>query len=38
MLEELEILMPCDVQNPMLGQNGAAYIFGPQKGAKPEEL
>lgn len=22
----------------MLGINGAAYIFGPQKGAKPEDL
>lgn len=30
--------MPCDVQNQMLGPNGAAYIFGPQKGAKPEDL
>jgi glycerate kinase len=37
-LDKLEILMPCDVQNPMLGLNGAAYVFGPQKGAKPEDL
>ncbi len=30
--------MPCDVQNAMLGPKGAAYVFGPQKGAKPEDL
>jgi glycerate kinase len=23
----------CDVENPLFGKNGAAYIFGPQKGA-----
>jgi glycerate kinase len=23
----------CDIDNPMYGENGAAYIFGPQKGA-----
>jgi glycerate kinase len=26
----------CDVNNPLHGENGAAYIFGPQKGATPE--
>nr|WP_066310740.1 glycerate kinase [Bacillus sp. FJAT-29814] len=26
----------CDVHNPLYGTNGAAYIFGPQKGATPE--
>jgi glycerate kinase len=30
-----EILTMCDVNNPLLGKNGAAYIFGPQKGADP---
>ena len=30
--------MPCDVKNPLLGFNGAAYVFGPQKGAKIEDL
>lgn len=29
MLDELEIIMPCDVTNPMLGPKGAAYVFGP---------
>jgi glycerate kinase len=26
----------CDVDNPLLGENGAASVFGPQKGATPE--
>ena len=25
----------CDVRNPLLGPNGAAAVFGPQKGAAP---
>jgi glycerate kinase len=25
----------CDVDNPLLGENGAAKVFGPQKGATP---
>ncbi|MEF9939802.1 MAG: glycerate kinase [Clostridium sp.] len=28
----------CDVTNPLCGINGATYIYGPQKGAKPEQL
>ncbi|MGD0077851.1 MAG: glycerate kinase [Sedimentisphaerales bacterium] len=26
----------CDVENPLVGSNGAARVFGPQKGATPE--
>ena len=26
----------CDVDNPLLGPDGATYTFGPQKGATPE--
>ena len=26
----------CDVDNPLIGDNGASTIFGPQKGATPE--
>jgi glycerate 2-kinase len=26
----------CDVNNPLYGTNGAAYIYGPQKGATPD--
>jgi glycerate 2-kinase len=28
----------CDVRNPLLGPRGAARVFGPQKGASPEQV
>ncbi len=28
----------CDVENPLYGPNGAAHIFGPQKGASCKEV
>jgi glycerate kinase len=28
----------CDVENPLLGDEGAARVYGPQKGAGPEEV
>ncbi|MBO4797646.1 MAG: glycerate kinase [Candidatus Methanomethylophilaceae archaeon] len=28
----------CDVDNPLCGPSGAAAVFGPQKGAKPEQI
>lgn len=28
----------CDVDNPLLGERGAAAIFAPQKGASPEDV
>ncbi len=28
----------CDVTNPLSGDNGASYIYGPQKGARAEDL
>ena len=28
----------CDVTNPLIGPNGATYVFGPQKGANVEQL
>ena len=31
-----EIVILCDVENPLLGSNGAAAVFGPQKGASGE--
>ena len=34
--EAVEIVTMCDIDNPMYGTNGAAYIFGPQKGADPD--
>ena len=30
---EVEFIILCDVNNPLLGKTGAAYTFGPQKGA-----
>lgn len=32
-LRDAEITVICDVTNPLLGANGATYIYGPQKGA-----
>lgn len=32
-LQDVEIITMCDIDNPMYGKKGAAYIFGPQKGA-----
>jgi len=28
----------CDVNNPLYGTNGAAHIYGPQKGASPQQV
>lgn len=35
-LRHTEITVICDVTNPLLGENGATWIYGPQKGATPE--
>lgn len=35
-LRETEVLVCCDVRNPLCGPSGAAAVFGPQKGAPPE--
>lgn len=32
-LKKCEFKIACDVNNPLFGINGAAYIYGPQKGA-----
>lgn len=32
-LDETRIRVACDVTNPLLGPNGAARVYGPQKGA-----
>lgn len=34
-LAGVSITVACDVTNPLFGPNGAAYIYGPQKGADP---
>jgi glycerate 2-kinase len=35
-LKETELVTMCDIDNPLHGVRGAAYIFGPQKGATPD--
>lgn len=37
-LEGLEIIVTCDVRNPLLGAEGATRVFGPQKGATESML
>ena len=32
-LAKIQITAMCDIDNPMYGPTGAAYVFGPQKGA-----
>jgi glycerate kinase len=37
-LREVPVRVVCDVRNPLLGERGAARVFGPQKGAGPEAV
>lgn len=37
-LKDCDITVLCDVKNPLYGKNGAAYIFGPQKGANEKQV
>lgn len=37
-LQHCEILVACDVDNPLCGEKGASAIFGPQKGATEEDI
>lgn len=32
------VIVLCDVRNPLLGVDGAAAVFGPQKGATPADI
>lgn len=32
---DVEIITMCDIDNPLYGKQGAAYVFSPQKGADP---
>ena len=36
LLDGVEIVAMCDVDNPLCGPSGASAVFGPQKGADPE--
>ncbi len=33
-----EVEVACDVTNPLVGPQGATFIYGPQKGATPDDL
>ncbi|MFO3701954.1 glycerate kinase [Staphylococcus felis] len=35
-LRDIKIEVACDVDNPLLGENGATKVYGPQKGATRE--
>ena len=35
---EVEVIIASDVDNPTLGDEGAAAVFGPQKGATPVQI
>ena len=36
LIKKSTIICACDVTNPLYGKEGAAYVYGPQKGATPE--
>lgn len=33
-----KLTVMCDIENPLYGISGAAYVFAPQKGASPEQV
>jgi glycerate kinase len=37
-IKKLKLLIASDVTNPLIGQNGASMVFGPQKGGTPEMI
>ncbi len=37
-LAATSIRVACDVTNPLTGPDGAAHVYGPQKGATPEQI
>lgn len=37
-LKKVELITMCDINNPLYGENGAAFIFSPQKGATPKQV
>jgi glycerate kinase len=37
-LAHIEIVIATDVQNPLMGPNGAAAVYSPQKGAGPAQV
>ncbi|HET9169242.1 MAG TPA: glycerate kinase [Actinospica sp.] len=37
-LNGIHVTVACDVDNPLLGPTGAAAVYGPQKGANPDDV
>lgn len=37
-LNGIDITVACDVDNPLLGETGAAAVYGPQKGASSQDV
>ncbi len=37
-VKDTRILVACDVDNCLLGENGASAVYGPQKGAGPNDV
>jgi glycerate kinase len=37
-VERVKIIVAADVTNPLCGPNGAAMVYGPQKGATPRQI
>ena len=38
LVKKTQIIIASDVINPLAGKKGAAYVFGPQKGASPAQV
>lgn len=37
-LKDITVSVACDVDNPLIGEKGATYVYGPQKGATAQML
>ncbi|MEM6863622.1 MAG: glycerate kinase [Bacteroidota bacterium] len=37
-IKDVDFKVACDVKNPLYGKQGAAYVYGPQKGASKKEI
>jgi glycerate 2-kinase len=37
-MESITVTVASDVDNPLLGERGAAAVYGPQKGASPDQV
>lgn len=37
-LADARVVVACDVDNPLTGPDGAAAVYGPQKGASPDDV